>query len=333
MSGILPLNVQVNADLTDATNKVVDTVVKPIQGIHKAIVKIFTACAGKWFANKDRQVELIAAQTEKDIEDVKAGRKEYRNGELISLDLVNNPDAFYKQISENNAACDAKRLGAAMLEAAIELSNIPEEEISDEPLNQTFFNHWRAEAELIDEEDLRKFWAHLLVEETKKPNSISPRTLDVAKNLSKDEARRFERFSRYCFDDTIIVNSDDIPICGEYSEILSLQDAGIIGQISNRWYKSIDLDDTLAKQILMFIPGQNYMLSASSNKISFRCHILTVAGRQLLSTLHKKINIENIKIIAKEISRQNNSIEIKLTETIPGKPLFYNSPIWTTSEQ
>ena len=304
-----PINVDldVKVDLTKPTNKVVDTIVKPFQGIHKGIVKLFTACAGKWFANKDRQIALIAAQTEKDIEDVKAGRKEYRNGELINLDLANNPDAFYRQISENNAACDAKRLGAAMLDAALELSNIPEEEISDKPLNQTFFNHWRTEAELIDDEELRQWWSHLLVEEIRKPNSISPRTLDVAKNLSRDEAELFTRIAQGILENyaSILVNEDGHPICGTYDDILALQDAGLVGAISSSTSEAIFKDKSNNKIIDMPFISSKLVILFKSEMIHFQVGVLTKAGREIYNIIKKPLNINQIKRIAEEISHQN----------------------------
>ena len=303
----IKVNLDVKADLTKSTNKVVDTIVKPIQDIHKGIVKLFTACTGKWFANKERQIALISAQTEKDVEEVKLGRKEYRNGELINLDLTNNPDAFYRQISENNAACDAKRLGAAMLEAALELSNIPEEEISDKPLNQTFFNHWRTEAELIDDEDLRQWWSHLLVEEICKPNSISPRTLDVAKNLSRDEAELFTRIAQGILenDASILVNEDGHPICGTYDEILALQDAGLVGAISSLTLEAIFKDKSNNKIIDMPFIRSKFVVIFKSEKIHFQVGVLTKAGREIYNIIKKPLILNQIIQIAEEISHQN----------------------------
>ena len=95
MSDISPIKAKVNANMTDAINQIVDTAVLPIQSLHKGIVKIFTAYTGTWLANKEAQNRLIAAQIEKDVEDIKAGRKEYRNLNLITLGLSQDPKVYY----------------------------------------------------------------------------------------------------------------------------------------------------------------------------------------------------------------------------------------------
>ena len=339
MSDLLPINPEVKADLT----KPVENITDMLKGTHKGLGKIYYALIEPWVTNRKakadmiaaesaREIKLLEAQTAKDIHEINAGMKEYRYGRLLDIKVTSLPD-YYSQVKILNGICDAKRLEAAMFDAAIEINKIPEDEISDEPLNQTFFNHWRAEAELIDDEDLRKWWAHLLVEETKKPNSISPRTLDVAKNLSKREAKTFEKIIRFSLFDVIIVGPDGHPIGGNYSDVLSLQDAGLIGQISNHYCDGKDFPGMGEKQILMPIQGQNYLLVASGKRISFPCHVLTVAGKELLSTLHFQNDLDGIKMAARGISMHNNFIVIKLINPVPGKPLVVNqTPVWTTDE-
>ena len=160
-----------------------------------------------------------------------------------------------------------------------------------------------------------------------------PRTLEVVKNLSKPEAMVFFKMSKYIFDGNIIVNSDDIPLGGEYNDILILQDAGIIGQISNHWQKGIAIPGMSGKYVFMPILGHNFALIASADKVSFRCHILTTAGKQLLTALQFQRSLEDIKVIAKEISRQNGAILIKMFDYIPGQALtlpINKTPLWTS---
>ena len=303
MSDISPIKIDIKADLTKPANKIVDTIVAPVKGIHKGITKIISACSGKWFANRDRQVALIAAQTAKDVEDIKSGKKEYRNGELLNVELAPTMADYYRQISEHNGACDAKRLEAAMFTAAIELYNTPEEEVSDEPLNQTFFNHWRAEAELIDDEDLRQWWAHLLVEETKKPNSISPRTLDVAKKLSQSEAKLFEKLSIGVMFGTalMISNENSEPIDGKHGDILTLQDAGII---SSQRSSCQSKTQSKGEECITFSRVKIVFKVQSSQKIEINCYSLTRAGRELFNILDDKIvsdeEINKIKLMVQE---------------------------------
>lgn len=311
MNDISPVKIDIKADLTNPINKIVDTAVAPVIGTYKGITKIISACSGKWFANRERQIELIVAQTAKDVEDVKSGKKEYRNDELLKVELAPTTADYYRQVSEHNGACDAKRLEAVMLTAAIELFNTPEEEISDEPLNQTFFNHWRAEAELIDEEDLRKWWAHLLVEETKKPNSISPRTLDVAKNLSRKEAEIFLKNIAYAYAGGLIQKSDHQTIASSLSEIIVLQDAGLVMTsefMQSSLNDSCDINNA-GKYTCMVFSDSRIAVAFKAEKISFSCYVLTTAGNELYKMFKKVESLEEIKSIAQEVAKQNNNAE------------------------
>ena len=293
----------------------------------KGLYKIFSACTGQWFANRERQIALITAQTKKDVADVNAGKKEYRNGELIRVEFANNPQEYYKLISDQNGACDAKRLGAAMLEAAVELSNISDDRISDEPLNQTFFNHWRKEAELIDDNDLRAFWAKLLVEETCRPNSVSPRTLDVARNLSKEEAGTFQRLCPFIVLDSLPINVKRYPLNGTYKDALLLLEAGLISQASSA-------SDDEPVNGLFFIPimKSNYILKARTNKIVFNCYPLTVAGAQIARIVSVTPDIAIAKKIARAISAQNPKTTIYLAQKQDGVPDDQAPAIWDTTQ-
>lgn len=307
MGNISPVKVKV--DLTQATTNTVDTFLAPIRDIHKGIKKIFVVCTGKRFADMERPTVLAAAQTEKDVEDIKAGKKEFRDGNLIPIGPVVNVGDYYREISAQNSACDAKRLGEAMLDAAIELKEIPEEDISDDPVDQTFFNHWRKEAELIDDEELRKWWAHLLVEETKKPKSISPRTLDVAKNLSKDEANLFVQISKGIVDDVLVVDSKGFPASGTYSEIIALQDACLIcSQTSNRTVTANASNQRGQKVVALLFPESELAIVFEKETISFQCNFLTVAGREIVKITHVDRALDNFRRIAEVISKQNDNV-------------------------
>jgi predicted dehydrogenase len=81
---------------------------------------------------------------------------------------------------------------------------------------------------MIDEDELRQWWARILVEEAKKPHSISPRTLDVARRLSKEEALLFVKMVKGEVDGIIPVDSKGHPQYISYAEALMLQSAELI---------------------------------------------------------------------------------------------------------
>lgn len=321
-------DIKISADVTKALDTAVSTAAAPVTGICKGIAKICNALVDPWVEERQRKAYLIAAQTEKDIEDIRNGKKELRHGKLFSIAEMPSLAGYYQQFSELNAVRDARRLEAAMLNAAEEIKQIPDDQISDEPLNQTFFNHWRKEAELIDDEELRKWWAHLLVEETKESNSISPRTLDVAKNLSRNEAKRFYALAQGMVANCIVVDKDDCPANGNYADILMLQDAGLIGQTSSHYAKV----ESIGQIIIFNLTPLNYcLLIEGMDRVSFRCHILTTAGRELLKCIDPPVNLDYIKTVAMEISKQNRNIEIKLYP-LKSSISLYDKTLWSTKQ-
>lgn len=178
------VKIEAKADLTPAVEAGSDIATKS----HKGVAKFVYALCGPWMEKRIANAKLIEAQGIQNCLAIENGAAKYDDGKLIPFAPQATMESSFDALHKLCHASDAKRLHAAMQEAARQISEVPEEQVSDEPLSQDFFNHWRREAEMIDDEEVRKWWASLLAEEAKMPNSISARTLDVARDLSKTEA-------------------------------------------------------------------------------------------------------------------------------------------------
>ena len=335
MCDISPVKIDINADLTkpaeDITGMAKDT--------HKGFGKILYAAYGPWVAKRLGEAKRIEAQAERDAAEIKDGISKYDIAakEMISLPEVSSIDALCAELESVNSALKAKRLAAAIMAAAIEMKQIPEEEVSDEPLNQTFFNHWRAEAELIDDEDLRQWWAHLLVEETKKPNSISPRTLDVAKNLSPYEAKLFEKLSLGICENFIITDQNDVPVSGAFSDILTLQDAGLINAQSSMITQERKSEENSRKYFVFAKAG--YVVQIFSKRAAvLKGHSLTKAGRELYNIIQvKQASLSSMIEIATIISQNSmnriasiHEINSASTDGDVKTLTFSDDPVWSS---
>ena len=230
-------------------------------------------------------------------------------------------------------------LGFGNFEA--QLADIPDDQISDEPLSQTFFNRWRREAEMIDEEDLRQFWAKLLVEETKAPHSISPRTLHVARDLSREDAVLFERVAQCVFDDTLVVDGNGIPPNCSYLEKIRLQDAGLIGSANSRREFQVHSDGRSGKACADIVfQDDGFLIRCFGNEVHVSCHVLTTAGIELMKILSIRRTQEDIVAIAKAIADQkkHSLVEVhKVTSIEPGDSGGFGyryeiDPVWTTKK-
>jgi hypothetical protein len=329
------MNVEIRADATP----LVQATANAISSVHKGLAKIHNALFGKWIAQSERSIALLQAQTQKDCADINAGTKIYREGMLSDCPDPKTVVDVYDALHTLNHVADARRLQAAVEEAARQISDVPPEEISDEPITQTFFNRWRREAEMIDEDDLRRFWASLLVEEAKKPNSISPRTLNVARNLSREEARLFENMAKYVCNGALFVNRRKAPPVGQYVDLLKLINAGLVGsQLSRQELKGTTgtQDDGLHAEVLFEEDG--FLIQCGGERIRFSGHLLTNEGLELMNLLPLRRTQEDIVNIAKAIADQNTYrwVSVHVLTNVSHFPQgktqyrYLSEPIWTT---
>ena len=321
------MDVNLNADATS----VVKAGAEIATNTHKGVAKLFYALCGPWMEERIRKAELIAAQTSKDCADIKNGLVTYAGGNLIPFEPQSTAESSFETLHKLNHASDAKRLHAAMQEAARQISEVPEEQVSDEPLSQDFFNHWRREAEMIDDEEVRKWWAGLLVEETKVPTSISPRTLDVARNLSRDEAQVFQKMLKGLIAGILPVNSKGVPQYISYVETLLMQDAGLIATSeSEMTWKAVDTNSG-TRSIVASIENSGFVLCSDGEELKVDCYILTVAGLQLSKMVCPKRSVNDVEAIAKHLCKMYNGHVFSIHEKISegdGRATWKILPLW-----
>lgn len=65
------------------------------------------------------------------------------------------------------------------------------ESVSNEPVNSDWANRFFSIVEDISDETLHDIWGRILAGEVKRPNSYSLRTLELLRNITKEEAELF----------------------------------------------------------------------------------------------------------------------------------------------
>lgn len=73
----------------------------------------------------------------------------------------------------------------------------PDEQVSEEPVEKDWMTRFLNIAEEVSDDDMQNIWARVLAGEIKKPKSYSLRTLEVLRNLSKEEAALIMKVSNY----------------------------------------------------------------------------------------------------------------------------------------
>lgn len=318
------VNMDIKADLTPVIKAIADIAKSP----HKGLCKLGMSILGPFIAAREVKASHIRTQGKIDNEAILNKEMEFRDGKLQKF---SPPESLALQIVESFNQSDFQRFIETLKCAAEKISKLPEEEISDDPIDTTFCNFWRKDTESIDDEKLRQIWADLLVQEVKKANSVSVRTLNVVKNITKQEAELFERLCKGIimpYDPQLLVNAKDIPLFGTYAELYQLVEAGLISS-ANSSYTS----PNLPLEIFPVLCG-NYMIKLHRNPLVIKCHMLTNAGKEIMNVLNIEKDLDAMIIIAKELSRQHGNalVEIMSSNPTSDNSCCFDKIVWSNAE-
>ncbi|MCH8998516.1 MAG: DUF2806 domain-containing protein [Proteobacteria bacterium] len=201
---------------------------------------------------------LVLAQTERDIKDIRAGKKTLnKDRKLVSLPPP--ADHEVKEQTEADGSRDTAiaskvsldqvsiissvqhevtihdldrflNLAKIILAAEEEVENTPNEEVSDDPMDNDWFTRWRDNAQDISSEMLQRLWARILAGELKRPGSYTIHTLDFLRRMSKEDAETITKIARFRIGNCIFSEAaEDLNKNGiTFDTLIDLDDLGII---------------------------------------------------------------------------------------------------------
>ena len=184
-------------------------------------------------------------------------------------------------------------------------SQVPESKPEPE-----WIDHFFEIAEKISTEDLQYWWGKILAGEIKKLGSFSLRTLEVLKNISRQEAEIFVKLSQYILHTkpslTFFLDPDEYifkqnnPLA--FAEILSLREAGLV---TDSDFLSISLGaSTVGNTTHLFYGSLVLFLEREqdtppiTNKVGF----LTKSGEELLKLISIQPDMEYLKFVAQKFN-------------------------------
>lgn len=218
---------EIKAEIKADPTKSLETIAE--QG-SKGLSKLFFCIFGKKLIEVQRHKTLTGVQTCRDAEDIFTGMASYRDGQLINTPTLLASHVAYAEAKEiENFALTLKK-------ACEHLLQVPQDCIADDPLDETWFMRWRKEASMTSFDELQDLLARLLVENIKQHNAISYRTLDVAKNLTKQDCLDFSLAVPFLIGEHTIPFR--LPDGGEYppgtyiENYMRLHEAGLIVGLS-----------------------------------------------------------------------------------------------------
>lgn len=157
----------------------------------------------------------------------------------------------------------------------------PDEQVSEEPVEKDWMNRFLNIAEEISDEEMQDIWGRVLAGEIKKPKSYSLRTLEVLRNMSKDEASLLLKASTFQITlDLLSTESFALSLM----EQIALDDIGVIcGDELVRTYTASNgkISFILNKQTLINI------YAPIGIKIDFKGFKITKAGREIMGLIQE----------------------------------------------
>ena len=244
----------------------------------------------------------------------------------ISMDTTNFED-LAKRASSRLAYQEIKKqenIDSVVDNAYSELEG--KELESEENVDNDWMIRFINSVEDISNEKMQIIWGKILAGEIINPNSVSLRTLDILRNLSKNEAKLFEKICNYIINERYIYNDDDILKKYEiiYADMLNLADYGLINS-SMLLSNNININEN---EVMLF-KNDEYIVMAKSNteniEISLPIFLLSEAGKELSKIVNKKVNSNYIFDVANDIKEKNQNINVavyKITSIIDNNVTF-----------
>ncbi|MBC7412469.1 MAG: DUF2806 domain-containing protein [Bacteroidia bacterium] len=200
--------------------------------------------------------------------------------------------------------------------AADELRN--EQSVTDEPLDEDWKTRFFNIAEDISNEEMQSLWGRILAGEIKQPKSYSLRTLELLKNLSKEEAEVFAKFAQLRInsgDKNIIYNQDNgVFLESEFgitfSDRLLLTELGLIASENNLEFSLQPTDINKLSNILNYgRKGIVLYRNEQTPKQGIEVLVFTKIGVELSALIEQTFNLNYIEKICSSFKHPNVKIE------------------------
>ena len=238
-----------------------------------------------WKARKEAEARLIEARADADSLKLIADAQAKARNSLVESDeagrgvLEIDQDGIRQRIEFQERKRQAN-IASVVRDAAAELGDkeVPDRE-PDHDWTARFFDG----VQDVSSEDMRKLWARILSGEFEEPGRTTLRTLDILKNMTKEDARVFRDICNYVIDDFVFYPQEfqtGHPKLS-FNNIIHLQNAGLL-HASSRLAKKLIFEEQ-RNYILIFYQECIFKITASNRQNNIQVHqvLLTSSGKEL----------------------------------------------------
>ncbi len=155
-----------------------------------------------------------------------------------------------------------------------------EEPVSSEPVKQDWVNRYISIVEGISEESLRELWGRILAGEVRHPSSYSLRTLDVLRNVTKEEAELFAKSTMFRVKVDYVWTDDSVL---SFHEVILLTESGFLS--SEDLAEEIEVKAHDVCEVVLDRDTLLLLVNDSDDAIACSIDIkkISTAGREILS--------------------------------------------------
>lgn len=175
-----------------------------------------------------------------------------------------------------------------------------DENISDEKPTDDWMTRFFNIVEDVTEDTMQNLWAQILAGEVKRPHTFSLRTLDVLRNMTKEDAELYVRvINSYCFDRLILTEN-------QYG--ISLEDRIALSEMGLLSPDELTQTITQTQEVNLMRLNQKYVLKLNKDttnniEVNFGCRALTKSGRELLQLVDDKGNYDMFAYVASKFKK------------------------------
>jgi len=243
---------------------------------------------------------------------------EYKDGQL-SIPSKPENDLTLQQRYENRFEYQQIRkqlnIENVTANAVEELSNDPEVEnhTNDEPIDADWTARFFETVENVSEEQMQQLWGRVLAGEVKSPGSFSLRTLEILRNLKKDEAEIFRKIGRFAFEalgKKFVAEFNNVKYKQEQNSYISFLEVMALKEIGLLYTEPLGIEyrkDSFDEPS-HFIYANQVIRLFHKGTLSLDVLVFTKAGEELLKLLPIEFDLNYLEFFCKPYYPNCNEI-------------------------
>ena len=280
---------------------------------------------GRALVDVRREDALSLAQTERDVEDVRSGRKSFdASHQLVELHEQASPLAVMHRNRDAREIRGEVNVSKALSSAEEVLADDPQAP-PDRTVDDDWLFRWRDAASVVSSEELQTLWGRVFAGEIKSPGSFSLRTLEFLKNISHEEALKIAKLAPFVLNNDCIFRGDEKLLISEgitFGFLLDLQNLGITCGVETTGLTVEIRNHHPDKFQQAFVSHGRVLVVAhedTSQKLTLEIYGLTSIGRQIFKLGSFKPHEIYLRNVGQAICRKGFNVSLgrweQVTET------------------